>query len=104
MNVFPDSGAVGGTAGLKSIVGALLTFVLIIAVRMIISAVTWALALRERQLPDRHPGPRWRLGRLRRSSLSGRRCRVGQLPTRRRLDCMTANVEMVRGGAGKSFN
>ena len=45
MDVFPDFGAVGGAAELKSIVGALLTFVLIIAVlMMIISGVTWALA------------------------------------------------------------
>ena len=45
MDVFPDFGAVGGASELKSIVGALLTFVLIIAVlMMIISAVTWALA------------------------------------------------------------
>jgi hypothetical protein len=45
MDIFPDFGAVGGAAELQSIVGALLTFVLIIAVLMtIISAVTWALA------------------------------------------------------------
>jgi hypothetical protein len=45
MDVFPDFGAVGGASELKSIVGALLTFVLIIAVlMMIISGVTWALA------------------------------------------------------------
>jgi hypothetical protein len=45
MAIFPDFGAVGGAAELQSIVGALLTFVLIIAVlMMIISAVTWALA------------------------------------------------------------
>ena len=41
----PDFGAVGSASELKSIVGALLTFVLIIAVlMMIISEVTWALA------------------------------------------------------------
>jgi len=45
MDIFPDFGAVGGAAELKSIVGALLTFVLIIAVlMMIISGVTWAVA------------------------------------------------------------
>ncbi|MCI4658496.1 DUF6112 family protein [Cryobacterium zhongshanensis] len=45
MNIFPDFGAVGGDEQLQSIVGALLTFVLIIAVlMMIISGVTWALA------------------------------------------------------------
>ena len=45
MDVFPDFGAVGGASELKSIVGALLTFVLILAVlMMIISGVTWALA------------------------------------------------------------
>lgn len=45
MEVFPDFGAVGGAAELQSIVGALMTFVLIIAVlMMIISGVTWALA------------------------------------------------------------
>lgn len=45
MDIFPDFGAVGGAEELQSIVGALLTFVLIIAVLMLIlSAVTWALA------------------------------------------------------------
>ncbi len=45
MDIFPDFGAVGGAQELRSIVGALLMFVLIIAVlMMIISAVTWALA------------------------------------------------------------
>ncbi|MDJ0378477.1 DUF6112 family protein [Cryobacterium sp. PH31-L1] len=45
MDVFPDFGAVGGALELKSVVGALLTFVLIIAVLMMItSGVTWALA------------------------------------------------------------
>ena len=45
MDVFPDFGAVGGASELKTIVGALLMFVLIIAVlMMIISGVTWALA------------------------------------------------------------
>ena len=45
MDIFPDFGAVGGAAELKSIAGALLTVVLIVAVLMIIvSGVTWALA------------------------------------------------------------
>ena len=45
MDVFPDFGAIGGTAELRSIVGALLMFVLIVAVMMmIISGVTWAVA------------------------------------------------------------
>ncbi|TFC03375.1 DUF6112 family protein [Cryobacterium sp. MDB2-33-2] len=45
MTIFPDFGAVGGAEQLQSIVGALLTFVLIIAVlMMIISGITWALA------------------------------------------------------------
>lgn len=45
MDIFPDFGAVGGAAELQSIVGALLTIVLIVAVlMMIISGVTWALA------------------------------------------------------------
>jgi hypothetical protein len=45
MDVFPNFGAVGGAEELRSIVGALLTFVLIIAVlMMIISGATWALA------------------------------------------------------------
>jgi uncharacterized protein DUF6112 len=43
--VGPDFGAVGGSADLRSIVGALLTYGLIIAVFMlIVSATTWALA------------------------------------------------------------
>jgi len=45
MDIFPDFGAVGGAAELRSVVGAMMTFVLIIAVlMMIISGVTWALA------------------------------------------------------------
>lgn len=45
MDVFPDFSALGGAAELQRIVGALLTFVLIIAVlMMIINGVTWALA------------------------------------------------------------
>ncbi|TFB71552.1 hypothetical protein E3O06_11955 [Cryobacterium glaciale] len=45
MDVFPDFGAVGGAAELHNVVGAMLTFVLIMSVlMMIISGVTWALA------------------------------------------------------------
>ena len=45
MDIFPDFGAVGAGAELRSIIGALMTYVLIFAVlMMIISAVTWALA------------------------------------------------------------
>jgi hypothetical protein len=43
--VAPDFGAVGGSADLRSIVGALLTYGLIIAVLMlIVSATPWAIA------------------------------------------------------------
>ncbi|MFB9309763.1 hypothetical protein BJY17_000781 [Agromyces hippuratus] len=45
MEIFPDFGAVGGAAELRSITGALLTIVLIVAVlMMIISGIAWALA------------------------------------------------------------
>lgn len=45
MNVFPDFGAVGAPGRLETIVGALLMFVLIIAVLMlIVCAITWAIA------------------------------------------------------------
>lgn len=45
MDVFPDFGAVGGAAELRSIVGALLTFVLIFAVLMlIVCAIVWTIA------------------------------------------------------------
>jgi hypothetical protein len=45
MDIFPDFGAVGGAAELQSVVGALLTFVLIVAVlMMIVSGITWSLA------------------------------------------------------------
>ncbi|MBN9176955.1 MAG: hypothetical protein J0I43_06270 [Microbacterium sp.] len=45
MDVFPDFGGVGGAAELRSIVGALLMFVLIIAVLMlIVCAIVWAVA------------------------------------------------------------
>ena len=43
--VFPDFGGVGATDDLRSIVGALLMFVLIIAVLMlVVSAIIWAIA------------------------------------------------------------
>lgn len=43
--VSPDFGAVGGAADLRSIVGALLTYGLIVAVLMlIVSTTAWALA------------------------------------------------------------
>lgn len=45
MDIFPDFGAVGGAAELQNIVGALLTFVLVVAVlMMILCVVSWALA------------------------------------------------------------
>ncbi|UUE19390.1 DUF6112 family protein [Microbacterium sp. J1-1] len=45
MDVFPDFGGVGGAAELRSIVGALLMFVLVTAVLMlIICAIVWAIA------------------------------------------------------------
>lgn len=45
MNVFPDFGGVGGADDLRAIVGALLTFVLIIAVLMlIVCAIVWAIS------------------------------------------------------------
>ncbi len=45
MDVFPDFGSVGGTSDLRAVVGALLMFVLIIAVLMlIVSAIVWAIA------------------------------------------------------------
>ncbi|GAA2843477.1 hypothetical protein FB468_0595 [Leucobacter komagatae] len=45
MDVFPDFGGVGGTHDLRAVIGALLTFVLIIAVLMlIVCGVTWAIA------------------------------------------------------------
>ena len=44
-DVGPDFGAVGGSGDLRMIVGALLTYGLIVAVLMlIISATTWAIA------------------------------------------------------------
>lgn len=45
MDVFPDFGGVGGAADLRAIVGALLMFVLIVAVLMlIVCAIVWAIA------------------------------------------------------------
>lgn len=45
MDVFPDFDSLGGVGDLRSVVGALLTFVLIIAVLMVIaSAIAWAIA------------------------------------------------------------
>lgn len=45
MDVFPDFVAVGAAVELQNIVGAMLTFVLIMAVlMMVVSGVTWALA------------------------------------------------------------
>lgn len=45
MDVFPDFGSVGGSSDLRTTVGALLMFVLIIAVLMlIVSAIIWAIA------------------------------------------------------------
>jgi hypothetical protein len=44
-DVGPDFGAVGGAGDLRSIVGALLTYGLIVAVLMlVVSATTWAIA------------------------------------------------------------
>lgn len=45
MDVFPDFGGVGGATDLRTIVGALLMFVLITAVLLLIaSAIMWAIA------------------------------------------------------------
>ena len=45
MDVFPDFGGVGGAAELRSIVGALLMFVLVTAVLMlIVCAIVWDIA------------------------------------------------------------
>ncbi|KJL36425.1 DUF6112 family protein [Tessaracoccus sp. Y36] len=45
MNVFPDFDGLGGIGDLKEVIGALLTFVLVIAVLMlIVSAIVWAVA------------------------------------------------------------
>ena len=45
MGVFPDFDGLGGIGDLRAVVGALLTFVLIVAVLMlIVSAIVWAIA------------------------------------------------------------
>lgn len=45
MNVFPDFEGLSGIAELREVVGALLTFVLVIAVLMlIVSAIIWGVA------------------------------------------------------------
>ncbi|WP_447947276.1 DUF6112 family protein [Microbacterium lacticum] len=45
MGVFPDFDGLGGIGDLRAIVGALLTFVLIVAVLvLIVSAIVWAIA------------------------------------------------------------
>jgi steroid 5-alpha reductase family enzyme len=45
MDVFPDFGGVGASGDLRSVVGALLTFVLIVAVLMlVVCAIVWAIA------------------------------------------------------------
>ena len=45
MDVFPDFGGVGADNELRAVIGALLMFVLIIAVLMlIVSAIIWAIA------------------------------------------------------------
>ena len=45
MDVFPDFGGVGAASDLRAVIGALLMFVLIIAVLMlIVSAICWAIA------------------------------------------------------------
>ena len=45
MDVFPDFDGLGGIGDLRAVIGALLTFVLIVAVLMlIVSAIVWAVA------------------------------------------------------------
>lgn len=45
MGVFPDFNGLGGIGDLKTVIGALLTFVLVTAVLMlIVSAIIWAIA------------------------------------------------------------
>lgn len=45
MNIFPDFDGLGGIGDLRAAAGALLTFVLIVAVLMlIVSAIVWAIA------------------------------------------------------------
>ena len=45
MNIYPDFGAFGDNTTLQTVIGALLTFVLVTAVlTMLISGITWAIA------------------------------------------------------------
>ena len=45
MDVFPDFDGLGGIGDLRAVIGALLTFVLIVAVLMlVVSAIVWAVA------------------------------------------------------------
>ncbi|WP_337007308.1 MULTISPECIES: DUF6112 family protein [unclassified Microbacterium] len=45
MNVFPDFGAVGASGELATVIGALLTIILIASVlTLIVSAIVWAIA------------------------------------------------------------
>lgn len=45
MNIYPDFGALGDNTTLQTVIGALLTFVLVTAVlTMLISGITWAIA------------------------------------------------------------
>jgi len=45
MDVFPDFDGLGGIGDLRAVIGALLTFVLIVAVLMlIVAAIVWAIA------------------------------------------------------------
>lgn len=45
MNVFPDFGAIGAATAFAQVIGALLTFVLVIAVLMLImNAIVWGIA------------------------------------------------------------
>lgn len=45
MDVFPDFDGLGGIGDLRAVIGALFTFVLIVAVLMlIVSAIVWAIA------------------------------------------------------------
>lgn len=45
MNIYPDFGAFGDNTTLHTVIGALLTFVLVTAVlTMLISGITWAIA------------------------------------------------------------
>ena len=90
-NVYPDLGGVGGRSTLISIVGALLTITLIVAVlMMIISAIVWAVCFLDRERPIRCQ----RQGRgVRRSRGSGpgrSRGGVDELPPEPRRHFLTA--------------